>query len=122
VSNPSHVEKTIREWLEELPEPYRSQALANRSERTDPVKADTQADAVGMAFDWGSSPEGGKYWSWLCGRLRAGEPIDLPTLVRTYLTVKDEMREAILGRDDDTRRIGEDMDKAENALREAVGL
>lgn len=120
---PAPVGKTILEWLNEFPEPYRSQALANAA-KADLlcVKADTQADAISMAFDWNSSPEGGKYWSWLCGRLKTGETVDLPSLVRTYLTAKDELTDAIMSRDDDTRRIGEDMDKAEKALREAVGL
>lgn len=55
--------KTIRELLEELPEPYRSEAfqncetasLFNRMEHT-------KKDALATLFDWDKSPQGNDYW------------------------------------------------------------
>lgn len=60
--------KTIREWLEELEEPYKSQAIQNaenESEYNDYLDEarDSLAGAVLGAFTWEYSPEGDKYWS-----------------------------------------------------------
>jgi hypothetical protein len=52
--------KTIKEWLETLPEPYRSQALKNGidmgKERSSLFKA------INSAFVWSNSKEGFDYW------------------------------------------------------------
>ncbi len=61
-------EKTIREWLNELPEPYRTQALANENndikiEGTFNDLVDKQSEAVLWGFEWGVSPEGDNYWN-----------------------------------------------------------
>ena len=56
--------KTIREHLESLPEPYRTQALENMR----PEKAlvfpsmNCRGEALTLAFDWERSPEGYLYW------------------------------------------------------------
>lgn len=54
--------KTIREWLSELPEPYKGQALANM----DPLEAEKEREditsALDLAFVWAKSPEGWGYW------------------------------------------------------------
>lgn len=51
--------KTIKQWLEELPEPYRTQALENlKSDKYDSIEK-----ALLNAFDWWNSPEGWNYWS-----------------------------------------------------------
>ena len=54
--------KTIREWLEELPEPYRTQAIDNTSESDLMIEEESLADAVIGAFSWNESPEGEIYW------------------------------------------------------------
>ena len=51
--------KTIKQWLEELPEPYRSQALENMSENSE---VESLCIAIMKAFDWDESPQGSKYW------------------------------------------------------------
>lgn len=60
--------KTIKEWLETLPEPYRTQALENAKNclvgcgRTLDVNQGTLSDAVAGAFIWLLSPQGEQYW------------------------------------------------------------
>lgn len=65
--------KTIREWLEELPEPYRTQAIDNyenpecnmyKSEDctiSEPIPKNL-VDAISEAFIWCDTPEGFNYW------------------------------------------------------------
>ena len=63
--------KTIKEWLEELPEPYRTQAIENHQnkkcnfdlrfglEETEPTSL---KDCLLDAFSWADTKQGGKYW------------------------------------------------------------
>lgn len=82
--------KTIREWLQQLPEPYQSQAIANvlesnlDSERAmlfltrDIMLLDwplNLSSIVKGAFDWKSSKEKSEYWAQVCMKLDAGEPL-----------------------------------------------
>lgn len=55
--------KTIREWLELLPEPYEGQALTNSvgKESLD-LEENTLFDALVSAFIWNESAEGEEYW------------------------------------------------------------
>ncbi len=50
--------KTILEHLEELPEPYRSQAIINALNK----EVENQQDALWVAFTWHKTPEGYDYW------------------------------------------------------------
>ncbi len=68
--------KPVREWLEELPEPYRAAAIRNYGPNADPEFADSIADAVDYAFWWDDSPEGSNFWAGVFESLRAG--ISLP--------------------------------------------
>lgn len=53
--------KVIKDWLMEMNEPYRSQALKNtKNEST--IKHDTFHSALQSAFIWSNSPEGYDYW------------------------------------------------------------
>lgn len=54
--------KTIREWLEELPEPYRSEALENMTEGGGYKMKESLKAAIGDAFIWQSTPQGYHYW------------------------------------------------------------
>lgn len=57
--------KLIREWLQQLPEPYREKALANfalEKERQDST-ASSIALALAGAFSWGMTVEGYEYWA-----------------------------------------------------------
>ena len=66
--------KSIKEWLETLPEPYRSEALSN-NENMPNFNSDTPNDARGAvfsAFVWSVSPQGSTHWQDLCDELKAG--------------------------------------------------
>lgn len=51
--------KTIREWFEELPEPYRTHAIAHASKRG-MLECGTESlpDALTGAFYWEETPKG----------------------------------------------------------------
>jgi hypothetical protein len=57
--------KTIKEWLEELPEPYRSQALENTGDSDGEMEVKSLVTALECAFLWISSSQGYHYWSQL---------------------------------------------------------
>lgn len=59
------MKKTIREHLNDLPEPYRTEALENESKgaNCDGIEEDTISDALMCAFLWSSTPQGFYYWS-----------------------------------------------------------
>ena len=69
--------KPILQHLEELPEPYRSQAIKNHGNPDIALNYPhvnnyiEPSPAIDAAFDWGNSPEGFKYWSSFCGKLEA---------------------------------------------------
>ena len=95
--------KTIRAWFMELPEPYRSQALENVD--VPDVTVHCLSDALLRGFEWCKTPQGDTYWDELWQKLEnGGLSVDLAHLVRNYFEAKT------------------DVDVAEKALREAVGL
>jgi hypothetical protein len=59
------MEKTVKEWLNELPEPYRSQAIENCDkecpEEFERRVGDAQS-ALCNSFTWDESPQGADYW------------------------------------------------------------
>lgn len=57
------MKKTIAQWLQELPEPYRTKALNNSRGRTNRhEEVDSLSTALMCAFFWKESPEGHDYW------------------------------------------------------------
>lgn len=57
--------KTIREWLNELPDGYREQALENHEKyykEDDAPKVWNIKDALYYGFDWYETIQGGEYW------------------------------------------------------------
>lgn len=57
--------KTIREWLNELDEPYRTHALANIKPRELQMKTKSIKDALSFAFVWADTEwkgQGRDYW------------------------------------------------------------
>ena len=58
------MEKTIEEWLSELPDGYRERAMENRKKF--PYKGNTTAtsldDAILNGFWWGETPEKHNFW------------------------------------------------------------
>lgn len=51
--------KTILEWYQELPEPYRTQAIENCDKNAE-VKS--MWEAISGGFFWESTEQGWKYW------------------------------------------------------------
>ena len=56
------MEKTIKEWLTELPEGYRERALANTIEGVLKMCEVSMAQALYGSFVWGGTPEGLDFW------------------------------------------------------------
>lgn len=54
--------KTIKEWLSELPEPYKTKALANASKAVLKEEEPDLNQALRAAFIWETAPEGKVYW------------------------------------------------------------
>lgn len=58
--------KTIREWFETFPEPYRSQALGitmkDRGQEYLNDTTETAYEALDGAFTWGAQQQGQEYW------------------------------------------------------------
>jgi hypothetical protein len=54
--------KTVKEWLETLDEPYRSQALENLFAPFASILEANILEALSGGFDWGESNQGFAYW------------------------------------------------------------
>lgn len=70
-------QKTIKEWLNELPEPYRSQAIENTvdCDHTDKTnfynyEAESPREAIEIGFVWSYTDQGQMYWENFCKTLR----------------------------------------------------
>lgn len=72
---------TIKQMFERLPEPYRSQALANTPAKI--ADSDSErvsfAEAIAEAFIRGDSPEGEAYWNTFCDKLSEGSVSTSPS-------------------------------------------
>ena len=69
--------KTIRQWLEELPDPYRTQALENiRVKEVLDLPELSFSVALRSAFTWDATPQGYDYWS----AVLANPPKKLPAI------------------------------------------
>jgi hypothetical protein len=55
--------KTIREHLNDLPEPYRTEALNMLSEQSANIIKEKADEALDSAFVWADSPQGFNYWA-----------------------------------------------------------
>lgn len=83
--------QTIRQYLEQLPEPFQSQAMANVTpqENLDSERAFiflsnwvmeldwplNLSSVIKASFSWKSSREGTAYWKKVCDKLDAEEPL-----------------------------------------------
>ena len=91
--------KTILEWYEELPEPIRSQAIANYdpSYRNMSEEVKSLSEAFIDGFSWGRSNEGFTYWNDIDDKAENGDydksPLEqsLSDLTKSL----EEMKEAI---------------------------
>lgn len=57
--------KTIKDWLKELEEPYRTQALENADINKLQLLEPSLKDALSAAFVWDDSPQKHPYWNQL---------------------------------------------------------
>ncbi len=73
--------KTVVEYFNELPEPYRSQAIENsKSNFTQDVVVVNLEAAISGAFTWEHSPQGREYWADLVAKLPKGIIEELETI------------------------------------------
>lgn len=54
--------KTIKEWLQELPDGAREKALANMDAVVGNEPAHGMIESLASAFDWRKTQQGAKYW------------------------------------------------------------
>ena len=62
-------EKTIKDWLNTLDEPYKSKALKQTNEDILNLYCNSLLNSLYQMFDWESSEEGLEYWSDLTSSL-----------------------------------------------------
>ena len=62
-------EKTIKEWLNTLKEPYKSKAIQQINKDILELQCNSITDALLKMFDWSESEEGLEYWSDLTSSL-----------------------------------------------------
>lgn len=55
--------KTVKQWLEELQEPYRTKALNNLVSMWADYEVESMYDAIQEAFFWSRTDEGFNYWN-----------------------------------------------------------
>ena len=70
-----NMEKTIKEWLEELPEGYRERALNNLRKVAINWHEPTMVGAITGAFLWVESPEGLDFWADVKNHYATGTPL-----------------------------------------------
>jgi hypothetical protein len=87
--------KTIRNWLDQLKEPERTNALSNMRPAGMNEKECSMIDALNLAFCWGSSPQGLRYWAKISKELHNGTYYDAPQL--TPETCKARAKESMHG-------------------------
>lgn len=57
--------QTVTQWLNLLPEPYKSQSLLNILEGRHDRMCDTMSDAIDKSSSWSDTPQGHDYWKGL---------------------------------------------------------
>lgn len=62
-------EKTIKDWLNTLNNPYKQKALTNLNTNMRNIRVESVSSALLIAFNWRSSLEGFDYWDELFERL-----------------------------------------------------
>ena len=67
--------KTILQHLQDLPEPYRSQALKNMWWEDKDNRYPTLEKALSNAFKWSKSPQKYKYWHNIHAQLVGNDPL-----------------------------------------------
>ncbi len=75
---PKSEEKTIQEWFNMFPEPYKTQVFMYANKHNNPEerlsrKAHNAFHALDRGFTWANTQEGHMYWSNLYGKLANGK-------------------------------------------------
>lgn len=65
--------KSVKQWFEALPEPYKTQALNNTQQHRVTRETTALSGAVMIAFEWGKTTEGFDYWDSLYRKIQKGE-------------------------------------------------
>lgn len=58
--------RSIKAWLETLPDGYRERALKNMHSFDENDDADAFGEALNGAFFWAETPEGPTFWAQVC--------------------------------------------------------
>ena len=66
--------KTIREWLQELPDGYRELAMKYENENFDRVVEGLDESLV-LGFYWYRTDEGMNFWFWVSSHYESGSPL-----------------------------------------------
>ena len=74
------MEQTVKQWLMELPEPYRAKALQNMNTSgsariADVMRRNSMSSALIIAFMWAVSPEGSEFWTAVSDHYAKGTPL-----------------------------------------------
>lgn len=85
-------EKTVKEWLMELPNGYRERAFAMEDQYWDINIAESMSSAIGRAFLWSASKEGEDFWNDVGGYYN-GDRLTLPPLPNESTQSKTSLQE-----------------------------
>lgn len=69
-------ENTVLFWLEQLPEPYRAEALNHVRESQKHIECLYFYKAIDKAFTWSDTPQGHPYWADLHNKLEKNIPLE----------------------------------------------
>jgi hypothetical protein len=71
------MKKTLRQWFEMFPEPYRTQAIENTIALSGETRLEgtykNVVDALAIGFLWSRSPQGLMHWTKFCDQLDRNE-------------------------------------------------
>jgi hypothetical protein len=70
--------KTVKQWLEQLPDGYRERALENLDPKNAHQKEKDMVEAILASFDFDKTKEGGLFWARVYGHYAKG--LSLPPL------------------------------------------
>ena len=91
--------KPILEWYEELPEPIRSQAIANYDPKfCNSLRVESQSVAIARGFNWDKSPQGFDYWNNIDSKALRGDYDPQHTIEQSLSNLTktlEEMKESI---------------------------
>ncbi len=88
---PLNKNKTVREWLSELEQPYRLEAIRQLKEKDAQGTASSLSRALQVAFPWSTSRKGSHYWHAVYTKILAQEEHELITRTQEPTKTPDKM-------------------------------